>query len=156
MSTSYSIFHTDGLALHFVNRVQAAAWAVSQPINSTVARLFLAFMESPFVLAPVLGEYGSVVTFAADGSVVTVAADGSVVTTADATLRMCGSWTFSVSFNSDNPNPVLGRDAIQRYADAMDYPFDKAAFTLSRLGYQVEPDLVEPDWWEDALMEYGE
>lgn len=127
MSTSYSIFHTDGLALHFVNREQAAAWADGQPITSKVARLFLAFMESPFVLAP--------------------------VTDADATLRMYGSWTFTVSFNSDNPNPVLGRDAIQRYADAMDYPFDKAAFTLSQLGYQVEPGLVEPDWWVDALME---
>ena len=132
MSTSYSIFHTDGLALHFVNREQAAAWAVGQPINSTVARLFLAFMESPFVLAPVLGEYGS------------------VAVAADATLRLYGSWTFTVSFNSDNPNPVLGRDAIQRYADAMNYPFDKAAFTLSQLGYQVEPGLVE---WVDALME---
>ena len=129
MSTSYSIFHTDGLALHFVNREQAAAWAVAQPVNSKIARLFLAFQECPFD----------------DGSILTVAAD--------ATVRMFGGWTFVAKFGSDNPNLVLGHDAIRRYAVAMSYDFDTAATTLSQLGYLVDSTPVfEGEDWEDALM----
>ena len=80
MTTSYSIFHTDGLALHFVDQEQAAAWAVAQPVNSKIARLFLAFQERPFE----------------DGSIITDAAD--------MTLRVFGGWTFIARFKSDNPN----------------------------------------------------
>ena len=127
MSTSYSIFHTDGLTLHFVNQEQAAAWAVAQPEFSKIASLFLAFQERPFE----------------DGSIVTVAAD--------ATLRMFGGWTFVARFGSDNPNPVLRHDAIRRFADAMSYDFDTAASTLSQLGYLVDSAPVFEDW-EDALM----
>lgn len=131
MSTSYSIFHTDGLALHFVNREQAAAWAVAQPVNSKIASLFLAFQECPFD----------------DGSIVTVAAD--------ATLRMFGGWTFIARFGSDNPNPVLRHDAIRRFADAMSYDFETAATTLSQLGYLVDSvsDFDNEDW-EEALLGY--
>ena len=129
MTTSYSIFHTDGLALHFVSEEQAAAWAVAQPANSKIARLFLAFQECPFE----------------DGSIVTDAAD--------MTLRVFGGWTFIAKFNSDNPSPVLRHDAIRRYADAMSYDFDAAATTLSQLGYLVDSTPVfEGEDWEDALM----
>ena len=129
MSTSYSIFHTDGLALHFVNQEQAAAWAVAQPVNSKIARLFLAFLDCPF----------------GAGSILTVAADAS--------LRTFGGWTFIVRFNSDNPNPVLRHDAIRRFAVAMSYDFDTAATTLSQLGYLVDSAPVfESEDWEDALM----
>ena len=114
MSSTYSIIHTDGLALHFVNREQAAAWAVAQPANSKIARLFLAFIESPFD----------------DGAFAAI--------TGDAMVRMTGGWTFVATFTSDNPNPVLDRAAVQRFADAMYYDFDTAAVTLSQLGYQVD------------------
>ena len=129
MTTSYSIFHTDGLALHFVNEEQAAAWAVAQPVNSKIARLFLAFQECPFE----------------DGSIITDAAD--------MTLRVCGGWTFIAKFDSDNPNPVLRHDAIRRYADAMSYDFDAAATTLSQLGYLVDSaPAFEGEDWANALM----
>ena len=129
MTTSYSIFHTDGLALHFVNQEQAAAWTVAQPVNSKIARLFLAFQERPFE----------------DGSIVTDAADMA--------LRTSGGWTFIAKLDSDNPNPVLRHDAIRRYADAMSCDFDAAATTLSQLGYLVDsaPEFESEDW-VDALM----
>ena len=129
MTTSYSIFHTDGLALHFVNQEQAAAWTVAQPVNSKIARLFLAFQERPFE----------------DGSIITDAAD--------MTLRVFGGWTFIARFNSDNPSPVLRHDAIRRYADAMSCDFDAAATTLSQLGYLVDSAPVfEGEDWVNALM----
>ena len=129
MTTSYSIFHTDGLALHFVNQEQATAWTVAQPVNSKIARLFLAFQECPFE----------------DGSIVTDAAD--------MTLRVFGGWTFIARFNSDNPSPVLRHDAIRRYADAMSCDFDAAATTLSQLGYLVDSAPVfEGEDWVNALM----
>ena len=129
MTTSYSIFHTVGLALHFVNQEQAAAWTVAQPVNSKIARLFLAFQERPFE----------------DGSIITDAAD--------MTLRVFGGWTFIARFKSDNPNPVLRHDAIRRYADAMSCDFDAAATTLSQLGYLVDSAPVfEGEDWVNALM----
>ena len=129
MTTSYSIFHTDGLALHFVNQEQAAAWTVAQPVNSKIARLFLAFQERAFE----------------DGAIITDAAD--------MTLRGFGGWTFIARFKSDNPNPVLRHDAIRRYADAMSCDFDAAATTLSQLGYLVDSAPVfEGEDWVNALM----
>ena len=81
MSSTYSIIHTDGLALHFVNFEHAAAWVDEQPVNSKLAELFLAFIISPF-------DEGPVVSSIAHGRV-----------------RIYGGWTFTESFNSDNPNP---------------------------------------------------